>query len=120
MNSRFVTAVARVAMDDDKDAQRSLDADAQLAGTPSVTLDAIAVILDKTSASRLCADGAAVQFVMDAFGHLKAIGYNPAAQALIDRAGVTTDDGVTDLTERFIHAAGRRFYEREASVRTLV
>ena len=96
-----------------------LDADAQLAGTPSVTLDAIAVILDKTSASRLCADGAAVQFVMDAFGHLKAIGYNPAAQALIDRAGVTTDDGVTDLTERFIHAAGRRFYEREASVRTL-
>jgi catalase len=95
------------------------DADGQLAGTPSITCDAIALVLDEAGAKALCREAAAVQFVADAFAHLKAIGHTPGAQALLDRAGVEPDDGVTALDDSFIAAAARRFYEREPSVRTL-
>jgi catalase len=91
----------------------TLEADGQLAGTPSVLLDAVALILSKKAATRLASDGAAVQFVMDAFGHLKAIGHDAGAQPLLDRAGVKPDAGVTDLSAAFIKAASKRFYERE-------
>ena len=98
---------------------KPVDADGQLAGTPSVMVDAIAVVLSEDGAATLCADSAAVQFVADAFAHLKAIGHTPGAAALLERAGVTADAGVTDLGDDFIHAAARRFYDREPSVRTL-
>src|SRR6185295_8444710 len=97
----------------------TLKADGQLAGTPSVLLDAIAVILSKKAATQLASDGAAVQFVMDAFGHLKAIGHNAEAKPLLDRAGVKPDAGVTDLSAAFVKAAARRFYDREPKVRDL-
>ena len=95
------------------------DADGQLAGTPSVTVDAIALVLSEAGAAALCNEAAAVQFVADAFAHLKAIGHTPGAQALLDRAGVVADEGVTPLGKAFVKAATRRFYDREPSVRTL-
>jgi len=97
----------------------TLEADGQLAGTPSVLVDAIAVVLSVKSAKKLAKDGAAVQFVMDAFGHLKAIGHNAGALPLLERAGVAPDDGVTDLSAAFVRAAARRFYDREPAVRDL-
>ena len=97
----------------------TLKADGQLAGTPSVLLDAIAVVLSKKAATQLASDGAAVQFVMDAFGHLKAIGHNADAKPLLDRAGVKPDEGITDLSAAFVKAAARRFYDREPKVRDL-
>ncbi len=97
----------------------ALDADGQLAGTPSVTVDAIAVLITDAAARQLCADGAAVQFVMDAFGHLKAIGHTPGAAALLAKAGVTPGEGVMPVGEEFLEAACERFYSREPSVRTL-
>ena len=93
--------------------------DAQLAGTPSVTVDAVALVLSEEGAAMLVKDGAAVQFVMDAFGHLKAIAANDGAQALLDHAHVVKDQGITNLGSDFIKAAGMRFYDREASVRML-
>ena len=54
----------------------------------------------------------AVQFVMDAFGHLKAIGASKAAKALLEKAGVTPDEGVTGLGKDFIEAARLRFWDR--------
>jgi catalase len=98
---------------------RAMDADGQLAGTPSVTCDAIAVVVDGAGAEALCNDAAAVQFVADAFGHLKAIGSTPAAAPLLAKAGVAVDDGVTDLGPSFLAAAARRFWEREPGVRPL-
>ena len=98
---------------------KPMDADGQLAGTPSVTVDAVALVLTTTAAEQLCADAAAVQFVADAFGHLKAIGHTPGAGPLMDRAGVVPDAGVVPLGPSFIKAAARRFYDREPSVRTL-
>ncbi len=95
------------------------DADAQLAGTPSVTCDAIAIVLNEAGAAALCEDAAAVAFVADAFAHLKAIGHTPAATRLLERANVRVDAGVTGLGKAFVSAAGRRFFEREPSVRNL-
>jgi catalase len=97
----------------------ALDAEAQLAGTPSVTLDAIALVLTSKAATDLCADAAAVQFVMDAYGHLKAIGHTPGAQPLLDRAGAVPGDGITGLNDAFVKAAGQRFFDRESTVRAL-
>ena len=50
-----------------------LAADGQLAGTPSVVFDSVAVILSDEGAKALMMEGAAIDFVRDAFGHLKAI-----------------------------------------------
>jgi catalase len=97
----------------------SMEADGQLAGTPSCTVDAIALILTEDAAKKLSMDGAAVQFAMDAFGHLKAIGHDAGAKPLLDKAGVESDEGVTDLGDAFVKAAAKRFYEREPKVRML-
>jgi catalase len=94
-------------------------ADGQLQGTPSVTVDAIALVLSPEATAALSKDAAAVQFVMDAFGHLKAIGRNPEAQPLLDKAGVIPDSGVVGLKADFIEAAKQRFFDREPQVRQL-
>ena len=96
----------------------TVKADAQLFGQPSVTVDACAIILSDEAAAKLKKEGAAVQWVMDAFGHLKAIGANAAAKPLLDKAGVEPDEGVTDLAG-FVEAAKKRFWDREPNVRTL-
>jgi catalase len=96
-----------------------LKADGQLLGTPSQTVDAIAVVLSEEGCAALLNEGAAVQFVMDAFGHLKAIGSSDAAKPLLDKAGVQPDAGVTGLDKAFIGAAAKRFWDREPSLRTL-
>lgn len=91
--------------------------DGQLAGTPSVFFDAVAIILDEDGARELAIHGSAVQFVMDAFGHLKAIGRSRGAQSLLDNAGIEPDEGITGLGADFINAAQRLYFEREAKVR---
>ena len=96
-----------------------IPADGQLAGTPSVTVDAIALVLSDTGCAALLKEAAAVQFVMDAFGHLKAIGATDAAKPLLDKAGVEPDDGVVGLGDDFIAAAAKRFWDREPKVRML-
>ena len=98
-----------------------LKADGQLAGTPSVLFDAVAVILSDEGAKMLSKDSAAVDFVRDAFGHLKAIGVDRGGHLLLDSALVKNDAGVCDISDTvaFIAAAKTRQWDREASVRTL-
>lgn len=93
-------------------------ADGQLAGSPSVLFDAVALVLTEQAAQKLARDGAAVGFVMDAFAHLKAIGHTPGAQPLLDRAGIEPDEGVTDLAA-LPKTASRRYWDREPKVRDL-
>ncbi len=104
-----------IKLSDDK----KVKADGKLDGTPSQIFDAVAVVLSKEGTDMLMKEGAAVQFVMDAFGHLKAIGYTPEAEPLLQKAGVVKDEGITTVGEAFITAAARRFYDREPSVRNL-
>jgi catalase len=94
-------------------------ADGQLAGTPSQIFDAVAIALSAEGCAMLLKQGAAVQFAMDAFGHLKAVGASAAAQPLLDKAGVEKDEGVTDLGADFAKAAAKRFFAREPNVRDL-
>ena len=96
----------------------TLKANGQLAGSPSVLFDAVALVLAPEAAAKLCKEGAAVQFVMDAFGHVKTIGHNPGAQALLDQARVEPDAGVVGLAE-FAKVAPKRHWDREPKVRML-
>jgi catalase len=98
-----------------------LAADGQLAGTPSVLFDAVAVILSDEGAKALSTESAAIDFVRDAFGHLKAIAADEGGQALLRAANVAQDAGVVDAKDKgaFIAAAKTRQWDRERSVRTL-
>jgi catalase len=94
-------------------------ADGQLAGSPSQIFDAVALVLSQDGCAALRDEAAAVEFVMNAFGHLKAIGASEGAQPLLDKAGVVADDGVTGLDGGFVKAASLRFYAREPTLRSL-
>ncbi|MFZ1545485.1 MAG: catalase [Candidatus Nitrotoga sp.] len=98
-----------------------IPAHGQLAGTPSVLFDAVAVILSDNGAKSLSMEGAAIDFVRDAFGHLKAIVADKGGQALLTIANVGQDAGVMDTNNMngFISAAKTRQWDREKSVRTL-
>jgi catalase len=98
-----------------------LVADGQLAGTPSVLFDAVAVILSDEGAKTLSMESAAIDFVRDAFGHLKAIAFDKGGQALLKTANVGQVAGVvnTNNPDAFIAAAKTRQWDREKSVRTL-
>jgi catalase len=94
-------------------------ADGQLAGSPSQIFDAVAIILSEEGCAAMVKEAAAVDFVMNAFGHLKAIGASDGAQALLAKAGVEPGEGVTGLDGAFVKAAAQRFYAREPSLRML-
>jgi catalase len=98
-----------------------LAVDGQLAGTPSVLFDAVAIILSAGGAKALSKESAAIDFVRDAFGHLKAIAADQGGQALLEIANVGQDAGVIDINNKdaFIAAAKTRQWDREKSVRTL-
>jgi len=98
-----------------------LAADGQLAGTPSVLFDAVAVILSDEGAKALSKESAAIDFVRDAFGHLKAIAVDKGGQALLKTANIPQDAGVVDANDKkaFITAAKTRQWDREKTVRTL-
>ncbi len=100
---------------------KKMPADGQLAGTPSMVFDAIALVLSEEGGKQLAKEAAAVDFVRDAFGHLKAIAADHGAQPLLKAANVVKDPGVVDAADvkAFIAAAQTRQWEREAKVRTL-
>ena len=99
-----------------------LPADGQLAGSPSVLFDAVALVLSEDGCAQLLNESAATDFVANAFVHLKAIGFTAEAQPLLDKAGVVPDDGVIDLkagAKAFLPPARTRQWAREPSVRLL-
>ena len=101
---------------------KKLKADGQLAGTPSVLFDAVALVLSEAGCAELLKESAAVDFTAFAFTHLKAIGHTAEAQPLLDKAGVVPDAGVVDLAEgadAWIKPARTRQWDREPKVRTL-
>ena len=99
----------------------ALVADAQLAGAPSVIFDAVAMVLSDAGCKMLVKDAAAKDFVSDAFAHLKAIGYTPAAKPLLDKVGIEPDAGIIELGDpaAFLKPAATRQWDREPKVRML-
>ncbi|WP_309629679.1 catalase [Brevundimonas sp.] len=101
---------------------RKLKADGQLAGTPSVVFDAVALVLSEAGCAELLKESAAVDFAAFAFAHLKAIGFTAEAQPLLDKANVEPDDGVIDLSDGvdgWLAPAATRQWDREPQVRML-
>jgi catalase len=96
-------------------------ADGQLAGSPSMLFDAVALVLSDEAGRKLAKEAAAVDFVRDAFGHLKAIAADAGAQAVLKAGGVAKDAGVIDAGDAkgFVAAAKTRQWAREKKVRTL-
>jgi len=86
-----------------------------------VLFDAIAVILSGEGAQILSTESAAIDFVRDAFGHLKAMATDDGGRALMKMANIGQDAGVVDANDKdaFIAAAKTRQWERENSIRTL-
>jgi catalase len=66
-------------------------------------------------------EGAANDFVRDAFDHLKAIAADNGAQALLKKANIGKDAGVVNANNEaaFIAAAKTRQWDREKSIRPL-
>ncbi|AKC85849.1 catalase [Pseudoxanthomonas suwonensis] len=96
-------------------------ADGQLAGTPSVVFDAVALVLSEDAGAALAKEAAAVDWVRDAWGHLKAIAADAGARKVLKAGGVGRDAGVVDAGDAaaFVKAARTRQWEREPKVRTL-
>ena len=101
--------------------RKKLPADGQLAGTPSVVFDAVALVLSKDAGARLATEAAAVDWVRDAFSHLKAIAFDEGARAVVGAAGIEPDAGVVAASDasKFVQAAMTRQWAREPKVRTL-
>jgi catalase len=95
--------------------------DGHLAGSPSVLFDAVCILLSKTSAERLSQESAAIDFVRDAYGHLKALGLDAGGRVLFSSTGLTVDSGVISAEQHaaFIKAATTRQWKREPRIRTL-
>jgi catalase len=95
-------------------------ADGQLAGMPSVLFDAVALVVSTAGCAELLNDSAAIDFVSNAFVHLKAIGMTAEAQALLEKGNVQKDAGVVDISAdaaSFVKAAATRQWDREPKVR---
>jgi catalase len=104
-----------------------LPADHKIDGGPSVLFDAVALLPSAEGGAQLALEAAAVNFVRDAFGHLKVIAYLPSAAPLFVKGGLSdatpdTDPGLIALPTRpvgdFVQAAAAgRIWAREPQVR---
>jgi catalase len=102
-------------------------ADHKIDGGPSVLFDAVAILPSDAGGAKLALEAAAVNFLRDAFGHLKVIGYLPAAAPLFVKGGVNdaapdTDPGLiafpSATVKDFVTAASAgRIWGREPMVR---
>ena len=106
-----------------------LPADHKIDGGPSVLFDAVAVLPSAEGGAQLALEAAAVNFVRDAFGHLKVIAYLPTAAPLFVKGGLSdatpdSDPGLVALPsaslEDFVtKAAQGRVWGREPQVRRI-
>lgn len=104
-----------------------LPADHKIDGGPSVLFDAVAILPSVEGGAQLAMEAAAVNFLRDAYGHLKVIAYLPSAAPLFTKGGITDagpdDDagliGLADASvEDFVAAAcAGRIWAREPLVR---
>ncbi|WP_395751132.1 catalase [Prosthecobacter sp.] len=99
------------------------EADAPISGAPSVIFDTVAILASEAGAQDLAAQAGPLDWVSNAFAHLKIMGHTAEAQPLLDAAGVKADEGVIPLpndkaVKRYIEAAKNgRLWQREPTLR---
>jgi catalase len=108
------------------DSGKALAADMVITAGPSVLFDAVVLAVSAKGAAALSREAAAVDFVRDAFGHLKVIGFTAASRPLLTRAGIEASERDRGLVaiERSVaafltSAKEGRVWEREPQVRTV-
>ncbi|QDV67989.1 Catalase C [Rosistilla carotiformis] len=96
-----------------------------LSGAPSCLFDCVVIAPSEANASMLSSEAAAVDFIRDAFAHLKVIGFTETASDLFQRASVATDadEGLVELSDgkpqKFVDVAKQhRIWDREPQVRS--
>ncbi len=100
------------------------EADFALSAAPSIFFDAVVVLASEDGAKTLSTEAAAVDWIRDAFGHLKAIGHTSDAGALLTAAGIQPDEAVilTDdkkAIRQFVTQAKQgRHWAREPKLRS--
>ena len=103
---------------------KRIEADHALSGGPSIFFDAVVVAPSADGAAMLGREAAAIDWLRDAFGHLKVIGVVEAAALLLDRAGIEADAGIVAIdagkgVNGFIAAAKNgRIWDREPNLRS--
>jgi catalase len=105
-------------------AGKLVEGDFALSAAPSFFFDAVVVLASAEGVKALAKEAAAIDWVRDAFGHLKIIGHSPEALPLFKAAGVKPDAGVMDLGEKggaanYVAAAKQgRLWDREPKLRS--
>jgi len=103
-----------------------LEADHKVEGGPSVLFDAVVIAPSVEGGAKMALQAEAVNFLRDAYGHLKVIGYLPTVAPMLVKAGIDAqpdnDPGLVSLelssVDDFIaRAAAGRVWEREPWVR---
>jgi catalase len=103
---------------------KTIPAQQKIDGGPSVLYDAVALVASEEGAALLLKDAPTRDFIADAFAHCKFIGFTPATQPLLEKAGIadSLDDGCFELDSAsaataFVEALSPlRFWVREMSV----
>jgi catalase len=99
----------------------TLPVDQALRGAPSIVFDHVAIVASEEGAATLAKQVDPVNWVRDAFGHLKVIGHTPEAKPLLQKAAIEIDAGVIDVkasTPKFIATAKQgRIWDREPKIR---
>jgi catalase len=83
-----------------KGAAQGADADAALDGAPSCLFDAVVVLGDAAGIKPLKTHPAALQWLRDAWRHLKVIGLDTAGRELAKAAGIGDDDAVLTVDNK--------------------
>ena len=108
-----------------KDADgKSHEPDQTIEGAPSVLFDAVVILPSAEGVKDLLGMAAAVNWLRDAFGHLKAIGFDETAKPLLAKAGVAADgtlgvvglDGKKGIDSFIAKAKTHRLWDREKLV----
>lgn len=106
-----------------------LPADFKIEGGPSVLFDAVAILPSDEGGAKLALMAEAVNFLRDAYGHLKVVAYLPTAAPMFVKAGMSdanpdADPGLAPLGVKtvadFVEAAAAgRIWTREPLVRAV-
>lgn len=105
-------------------AGKLIPGDMALSAAPSGFFEAVVLLTSSESVKTLNKEAAAIDWLRDAFGHLKVIGYHSSAQSLVDKAQINPDEGVVRLEGRnsidtFLNKAkGGKIWKREPLLRS--
>jgi catalase len=94
-----------------------------IAAAPSVLFDTVVLAVSGPAAEAMKQRPAVMNFIRDAYAHMKIIGFTSDAKPLLDRAGVTFDDGTVGVDARegvdaYIEAAkSGRIWSRIPSIK---